>query len=72
VDDADDSFVVIGRESYFIRLFCGEIVFATSNDIHCPQHFFSWEQNVLDHLSFVQRWQFMLWWFVKKSKLSRC
>jgi len=37
----DDSFVVIGAESYFIHLFCGEIVFATSNDIHRPQHFFS-------------------------------
>jgi len=32
----DDTFVVIGRESYFIHLFCGEIVLATSNDIHRP------------------------------------
>jgi len=42
----DDTFVVIGRESYFIHLFCGEIVLATSNDINCPQHFFSREQDV--------------------------
>jgi len=38
----EDTFVVIiGRESYFIHLFCGEIVLTTSNDIHRPQHFFS-------------------------------
>jgi len=37
----DDTFVVIGREGYFIHLFCGEIVLATSNDIRRPQHFFS-------------------------------
>jgi len=37
----DDTFVVICRESYFIHLLCGEIVLATSNDIHRPQHFFT-------------------------------
>jgi len=42
----DDAFVISGRESYFVNLFCGEIVLATSNDIHRRQHFFSREQDV--------------------------
>jgi len=36
----DDTFVIIGRESYFIHLFCGEVVLTTSNDIHRPQLWF--------------------------------
>jgi len=34
------SLVIIGRESFFIHLFCGEIVLVTSNDIHRPQLWF--------------------------------
>ena len=34
------SLVIIGRESYFMHLFCGETVLATSNDIHRLQLWF--------------------------------
>ena len=37
-----------------------------------PRHVASVLTQVLDRPSFVQRWLFMLWWFAKKSKLSRC
>ena len=53
----DDTFVVIGREGYFIHLFCGEIVLATSNDILRPQHF-SWEQDVF---AIIERNFVFLW-----------
>ena len=35
-----------------------------------PWHVASVFTQVLGHLSFVQRWQFMLWWFVKKANFQ--